>query len=832
MNNHVLNQYKYEALQVLLPNNYLTDYEFKTFRPMFFHFDKNKSCVAMLLSNLAHAEWIHIPCKKPALVNHVFCLIEEYDHNQTMSLHSDNITLYDASCVMVEKTCHLVIWTSKEKEPFKDISFNIRLFQVLFNAVDVIFPPIFSYNFSYIFKYQIYSNYYHYKKEINYKNTTEGLYFNPKSAKKFKIGGNIFKCDSGIYISYYFVCDGEIDCSAKEKTDENSCLCNRTQKYSTKCKYLIEKSISGKDCGAFYYKSYDGSCTMFTFFESVQSHNYLLPSNSSGFFSCDDGTLISNVLVNDLVADCGPKGEDEEVLNTIYANDISNQCHMKYQIPCGKGHVRCYNVSEICTFKLNEMNVLHPCRTGEHLQNCVQFECNMMFKCPHYYCVPWSYVCDGKWDCPGGTDELGICHEERVCKNMFKCRISHMCIHLGDICNDQFDCPERDDENMCSLSNQICPLGCQCLTFAIRCFNITSFRFDLQKHLPYYILNINLSSQEFVENILNNTKILISLFISTKHKLSLICAILPPLTETIYLHFTQNKIFRITSYCFSNSARLKLIKLNGNMISYINHKAFNNLSSLNYINLQNNSLLDFDLFILAECPHFKWLSLHQNVFMQIVEKSLKNIKLEIVLSDDYRICCVLGSNVKCSTSPPWYKSCSTLLPTMAFKLSFYFLSSVIILVNLASIVLQKVSLKTGCENTAAFGISVASVNISDLLCGVYITIIWISDFVHSGTFVLKEISWLSSIPCFIIFGTSLYFNILSPLLLSYMSFSRLMVVMSPLDSKFKESKFNLHCVFSLFCWTLVLTTGITITVWTLYNNVPFSLCSPFVDPSN
>ena len=208
------------------------------------------------------------------------------------------------------------------------------------------------------------------------------------------------------------------------------------------------------------------------------------------------------------------------------------------------------------------------------------------------------------------------------------------------------------------------------LPFAIRCFNITSLRFDLQKHLPYYILNINLSSQEFVENILNNTKILISLFISTKHNLSLICDILPPLTETIYLHFTQNKIFRITGYCFSNSARLKLIKLNGNMISYINHKAFNNLSSLNYINLQNNSLLDFDLFILAECPHFKWLSLQQNVFMQIVEKSLKNIKLEIVLSDDYRICCVLGSNVKCSTSPPLYKSCSTLLPTMAFNFLF------------------------------------------------------------------------------------------------------------------------------------------------------------------
>ena len=334
--------------------------------------------------------------------------------------------------------------------------------------------------------------------------------------KQFSIGGNIFKCGSGIYISYYFVCDGKIDCPSKEKTDENLCHCNRTQKYSTKCKYVNEKSIAVHTCASFYYKSYDGSCTMFTFFESIENLDYLQPSNSTGFFLCDDGQLISNVLVNDLVADCGPKGEDEVVLSKRHINDTNYQCHLKYQIPCRKGHVRCYNVSEICTFKLNEISVLHPCRTGEHLQNCVQFECNMMFKCPYYYCIPWSYVCDGKWDCPGGIDELQNCHEGRMCKNMFKCRLSHICIHLGDICNGHFDCPQRDDENMCSLNGQTCPSDCQCLTFVLRCFNITSFRINSERYLPYYILNITSSPQEFVETILKRTNILISLFVENQ----------------------------------------------------------------------------------------------------------------------------------------------------------------------------------------------------------------------------------------------------------------------------------------------------------------------------
>ena len=29
-----------------------------------------------------------------------------------------------------------------------------------------------------------------------------------------------------------------------------------------------------------------------------------------------------------------------------------------------------------------------------------------MFKCLNNYCISWSYVCDGKWDCQRGEDEL------------------------------------------------------------------------------------------------------------------------------------------------------------------------------------------------------------------------------------------------------------------------------------------------------------------------------------------------------------------------------------------------------------------------------------------
>ena len=120
---------------------------------------------------------------------------------------------------------------------------------------------------------------------------------------------------------------------------------------------------------------------------------------------CNNGLQINKLLVNDLVVDCRSEAEDEFLLINILRLGLYLKCPQPYQVPCQKGNSRCYNISEICTFRLNGLNILKSCRTGEHLQSCATFECNMMLKCPMYYCIPWSYVCDGKWDCPEEYDE-------------------------------------------------------------------------------------------------------------------------------------------------------------------------------------------------------------------------------------------------------------------------------------------------------------------------------------------------------------------------------------------------------------------------------------------
>ena len=111
-----------------------------------------------------------------------------------------------------------------------------------------------------------------------------------------------------------------------------------------------------------------------------------------------------------LVADIGPKAEDEPQLTSILTSPNKTSCSLPYQIPCIYGHTKCYNVSDICKYTLNEQNHLVPCRNGNHLQNCREFQCNSMFKCINSYCIHYSYVNDAKWDCPNGEDEITLLH--------------------------------------------------------------------------------------------------------------------------------------------------------------------------------------------------------------------------------------------------------------------------------------------------------------------------------------------------------------------------------------------------------------------------------------
>ena len=140
------------------------------------------------------------------------------------------------------------------------------------------------------------------------------------------------------------------------------------------------------------------------------------------------------------------------------------------------------------------------------------FECNAHFKCPGYYCIPWGYTCDGKWDCPDGYDESSslVCGIDRLCMNMFKCKDSQMYLHLKDVCDGYRDCPLEDDEVLCELHGPYCLRECICFHFAITCINLT-YSVEKLPYLPYVDYYITLGNQSILTVLQNNFPIIINI---------------------------------------------------------------------------------------------------------------------------------------------------------------------------------------------------------------------------------------------------------------------------------------------------------------------------------
>ena len=125
-----------------------------------------------------------------------------------------------------------------------------------------------------------------------------------------------------------------------------------------------------------------------------------------------------------------------------------------------------------------------------------------MFKYPSYYYVPWEYVCDGQWDCPGGIDEA-FCKDTDRFHEMFKCKGTHqICIHVGFVCDDYKNCPLGNDELLCDLKHVQCPASCQCLTLVLSCVNINLNL--IQISYPFISVSINYSPRLTYGNVFKN----------------------------------------------------------------------------------------------------------------------------------------------------------------------------------------------------------------------------------------------------------------------------------------------------------------------------------------
>ena len=764
-----------------------------------FHSKYSKHCTLILLENLVEAKWLLVECHKKLLLD-VLCMIPNIDLHQSNGNIAKsrplNTLMYDNFCIIINETCYTFTLTNKqnlgEKYQTRRKQYKITDLRYIFYIISIKILYAFSNNLQYIFAYYKYDNTFILRKK-NVNDASWAYFVSSNSPKNVIRGGNLFQCQNGEFISVLFLCDGKDDCQENSSEDEMYCQCNSTsQRTHKECKFIKNKN-NRISCSLLYFEAKNGTCEKYTLY-TIQ-----LQQTDSVKFHHDNVHLIRFM--------------------------IDEKLSLHGQFRCHIHQPNYYNFSQVCKYSLDLSNNLIPCSRGEHIQNCRKFTCNMSFKCPNFYCIPWSYVCDGKWDCPGGHDEAIDNHcTKRSCANMMKCIASSTCIHVRNICDDNIDCPNGDDEDLCSNNQIPCPSACSCLALAISCeLGKSMANFFHGQMFEFYFIHLKNNTKAFTLTFLRLQCKYYVLFLQM-NGLSHICGIIPVTQNTTLIDVGYNLITHISKSCFYNGFSLIVLNLNNNRIYYINKIAFLNLYSLKILNLSSNllSTLDFNVYFL------NMLNVENNRFHKTEMQSFKGSVIKILVTNMYKICCLLPHGTACTSKQIWYISCSTLLKSYYIKISFYSVSLIIMVINSMAIFIR-IRVKTSIA--LGFASVQKCINLTNMAYSLLLIILWTNDLYYGQKFILKREEWTLGPFCHTVFFISLVFTILSASLECFCSFMKLMVTKYPLDSRFKEITYVKKCLLSITFCSLFITSSLLLIGMLLKIEFSISLCIPFADPS-
>ncbi len=607
----------------------------------------------------------------------------------------------------------------------------------------------------------------------------------------------LFKCKNDQYISMSYKCDGNSDC------------------------------LDGKNFGN-NLKSSDEMMCMSFLDGSVFCRNE--PK--------DRRSICLALLVNSTNAALSAKHKQNEVHVRKFSLPTL-PCPLK----CRGEDEDCFQMKDICIFKVNRNNILIPCKNGDHIQDCTEFECNENFKCPKYYCVPWRHICDGTWHCPQGSDEIfTACSGPRICYNLLKCQGGTRCIHPLNVCDGENDCYLGDDELQCDLYFASCVPGCKCLHYGLACENTIVSNQSAAMMLPFSFLHLVLCNLTSMSQVLTSHH---TLFVNASHNLiSDMCSSSFRSVPTFALDFSHNIIRRMKTGCLSNVHFLRLLLLNNNQLMEIQHEMVTNVTVPLSVDLSNNKLNTILEGTFAGVLKIVALNLENNPLTNLVEDMFNSLALETIRTDNFLVCCLKVEGTQCQTEKPWFVSCSHLLPGDVLKFIVLGISVSAVVLNLSVVVFRAWQCvakqnKNKCRERGIisegkigpYDLTVFFISAGDTATVCYFWILGVSEFMYAHSFAVMQQQWKSSLLCSAAYTSSLILHLLTPLLMGFLSLSRTTVVLRPMSLVFKST----DSVFKyLTCLTTaVLFVGFTLSMtFSLLFSMPSILCLPFIDPQN
>ena len=606
---------------------------------------------------------------------------------------------------------------------------------------------------------------------------------------------NLFQCPLGPYISIINVCNGIRDCP-DFPYDEIKCIYIVNGVMKTDSSYFIKTCHHANcTCPYLYQQKLLGGCQIY--FQNTLKH-YTNQENKS-IFHCSNTTRIHLSLVDDLIFDCANRRDEPFLLQMNVIKRPRFNCLSKSMLECFPGHKKCYYEHQKCQYIISHSeSVLTICRNGKHLDNCDLHQCKKTYKCRKSYCIPYPYICNGKWDCWDGSDELDC--KFRFCNGLFKCKDTSACIPLSHVCDGLNDCPLQDDEIVCT----ICPLQCLCLGLAVSC-TYSDLIVNKQNLNSYIFVHISNTHIIFLSQI-NNTVILIL----TNNSLSRFAPFIEKsnLRQVKTLNLEHNKLTTLFHKIVMKRRQFALIELDisHNLLSTIENYDFKVFSNLLSLDLSSNKISILKAFSFHGIHHLKVLKLLDNIISTISTQLFKSLSINIILTRSHQVCCV-AQDIKmvCTTVS---KYCKRLLENKYIFFSVWILGIGIIVFNIISLSyslnLLYFKKKKIQQMAQVYRILIIIMNISDLVLGLYLMILTISDAIITDTMVEIIGFWRKSFYCLIVSNISLLamnFSLLSTFLISL---SRFLAV----NLNCTLSHHNLRLMLSIFAFVNVfLVTG-------------------------
>ena len=415
------------------------------------------------------------------------------------------------------------------------------------------------------------------------------------------------------------------------------------------------------------------------------------------------------------------------------------------------------------------------------------------FQCPgDLLCLPVYVRCNDVYDCPHHEDEVEC--EELSVPDFYRCRASHIHLHLSHVCDGHLQCPQMDDELFC---NWTCPLNCTCYSSAFFCD--TAFSVHMYGELRFLEgRGSGLKTDDFAYN-----SMLIHLGLASCGLTNLSLPTLPNLRS---LDLSDNHLHGMKNGDLKTVKRLRALSLSGNPLNLHSLTSVQPLLSLIVLDLSNLQLQFLNISISNIFPNVQSINLSHSGVQSVsptVFQTLRNLRvldlsgcplnqfprhvfsrllqLEVVYSDNYKLCCSAtlpqGFNLKnCHAPSDEVSSCDDLLRSNVYRILLAFFAASSLLGNLLSFVYRVLPSNS---RKSAFGVFVTDLCVSDFLMGVYLAIIGIADGLYRGSYLWKDEDWRHSDVCKTAGVLSLLSSEVSAFIICLITLDRFLVLQFP-----------------------------------------------------